>query len=359
MENAILEQRTLQIRDVSTDDNVMKVAGYVNKNNSVSEVLSEDGQVFRETILPQAFTSALQRADEICFFLEHDPKKILATTKNDTLNVSQDDVGLHMSANIVPTTDGENAYKLIKSGIITNMSFGFLVNDDSWSTEEGQVPLRTVTDLDLIEVSAVKNPAYTSSSIQARSKNKLMNKSKISLRDKGGVKKMKIEDFDTDALKDELNKRAKEDSAKEDRADDVKDVEKRDDTSVSNQDILALANKLVDMCTAMCSSMNAGGVMETDSKDEAKTEKRSSDEDVEDETKTDKDVDDKAEDKGEEKHDEADDKADDEPKDEEKHDKGEDKAEGKGSEHDEEPKDEKRSVGEDISAFLSGLEEDK
>lgn len=57
LDRAIFEQRTLQIRDVSTDDNVMKVSGYVNKNNSISEVLSEDGVVFQETILPQAFTN--------------------------------------------------------------------------------------------------------------------------------------------------------------------------------------------------------------------------------------------------------------------------------------------------------------
>ena len=80
MGQAVLEQRTLTIRDVSTDDGTMKVAGYVNKNGSISEVLSEDGVVFQETILPQAFTNALAKGDEICFYLEHDPNIILATS---------------------------------------------------------------------------------------------------------------------------------------------------------------------------------------------------------------------------------------------------------------------------------------
>lgn len=256
LDRAIFEQRTLQIRDVSTDDNVMKVSGYVNKNNSISEVLSEDGVVFQETILPQAFTNALARADEICFYLEHDPNKILATTKNNTLQVTQDNVGLHMSATIVPTNDGEDAYKLIKSGIITNMSFGFLVNEDVWDSD-GNIPLRTVTDLDLLEVSAVKNPAYTSSSISARSKNDIeekMDKSKINFRSEGGVRAMELKNFSIEDLQKELEQRSK----------DLKKIaEKRDDSTVAtpsdgsltDQDWACLLQGCFQMCNIMCESM--------------------------------------------------------------------------------------------------------
>lgn len=252
LDKAILEQRTLQIRDVSTDDGSMKVSGYVNKNGSISEVLSEDGVAFQETILPQAFTTALQRAEEICFYLEHDPNKILATTKNGTLTVTQDDTGLHMSATIVDTSDGQNAYKLIKTGIITNMSFGFLVNEDVWDTD-GDIPLRTVTDLDLLEVSAVKNPAYTSSTIAARSKNgQLLDKSKINLQDKGGVRAMELRNFSMDELKSEIEKRAK-DAA----------VSKRDDStapatsngSLTDQDWACLLMACFNMCNIMTEGM--------------------------------------------------------------------------------------------------------
>lgn len=252
LDRAILEQRTLQIRDVSTDDDAMKVAGYVNKNGSVSEILSEDGVVFQETILPQAFTNALAKDDEICFYLEHDPNKILATTKNGTLEVNQDDTGLHMSATIVPTTDGVNAYKLIKSGIITNMSFGFLVNEDSWDTD-GSVPLRTVTDLDLLEVSAVKNPAYTSSTISARSKNeKLLDKSKINFRNEGGVKSMELRKLSTDELKQELAKRTKQLQAVAKR-----DANPAEDNGgrLSDQDWAQLLCGCFEMCNIMCESM--------------------------------------------------------------------------------------------------------
>lgn len=293
LDKAILEQRTLQIRDVSTDDDAMKVAGYVNKNSSVSEVLSEDGVVFQETILPQAFTNALAKNDEICFYLEHDPNKILATTKNGTLEVTQDDTGLHMSATIVPTTDGVNAYKLIKSGIITNMSFGFLVNEDSWDTD-GNIPLRTVVDLDLLEVSAVKNPAYTSSTISARSKNeKLLDKSKINFRNEGGVKSMELRNFTKEELEQELRSRFEG----------LKQVAKRDaeptsdtDTSQPNngrltdQDWKELFCGCMEMCNIMCESMlgalPAGSFqqVETDSMKGMDMNKRAKDEKRDDAT---------------------------------------------------------------------------
>ena len=262
MGQAVLEQRTLTIRDVSTDDGTMKVAGYVNKNGSISEVLSEDGVVFQETILPQAFTNALAKGDEICFYLEHDPNKILATTKNNTLEVTQDNTGLHMAATIVPTSDGQNAYKLIKSGIITNMSFGFLVNEDVWDTDS-DIPLRTVTDLDLLEVSAVKNPAYTSSTISARSKNEeLLDKSKINFRDKGGVRAMELKNFSMDELKSEIEKRAKNTV-----------TEKRDDSTVApsdngrltDQDWACLLQGCYTMCNIMMEAMSGMPGMQTDS----------------------------------------------------------------------------------------------
>lgn len=259
MDKAFLEQRTLQIRDVDTDDNSMKVSGYVNKNNSISEVLSEDGVVFRETILPQAFTNALASGNEICFYLEHDPNKILATTKNNTLEVTQDDVGLHMSATIVPTSDGNNAYKLIKSGIITNMSFGFLVNEDVWDSD-GDVPLRTVTDLDLLEVSAVKNPAYTSSTISARSKKQtdLLDKSKINFRSEGGVRAMELNKFSIEELKSELEKRSaqlKELKTRDAEPTSDNDASEPNNGHLTDQDWKDLLCGCMEMCNIMCESM--------------------------------------------------------------------------------------------------------
>lgn len=245
----------------------MKVSGYVNKNGSVSEVLSEDNQIFQETILPQAFTEALNQGQEICFYLEHDPNQILATTKNGSLSLNQDNVGLHMQATIVPTSDGNNAYTLIKSGIISNMSFGFFVLDDIWNYDT-EVPLRTVTELDLLEVSAVKNPAYTSSEINARSKNSdkkvnIRGLSYINLSDKGG-EDLDIKDISKEDLQAELDRRSKEDEKIE------KKEQRSDNSALDVNKVLSLVDSCVQMCAR--SGMNKRSEEPVEPKAEEKAE---------------------------------------------------------------------------------------
>lgn len=76
-----------------------------------------------------------------------------------------------MSAHIVNTSDGRDAYELIKSGIMGKMSFGFNVRHatmDYGYANAHQYPLRKVDSLDLMEVSAVRFPAYLDTNIEAR-----------------------------------------------------------------------------------------------------------------------------------------------------------------------------------------------
>lgn len=168
------ELRTLsfETRDLSFDDKSLKVSGYVNRAGSYSQVMSADGAPFRETILPQAFVEAVKTKDPIDFYAEHDAQRLLATTVNHSLTLRADDDGLYMEAQILDTNDGRDTYELIKSGVITSMSFGFVVLDDSWDKSGGKfndgIPLRTVKEIILKEVSAVRFPAYLSSSIEAR-----------------------------------------------------------------------------------------------------------------------------------------------------------------------------------------------
>ncbi len=168
------ELRTLsfETRDLSFDDKSLKVSGYVNRAGSYSQVMSADGAPFRETILPQAFVEAVKTKDPIDFYAEHDAHKLLATTVNHSLTLRADDDGLYMEAQILDTNDGRDTYELIKSGVITSMSFGFIVLDDEWDRSGGRfddgIPLRTVKEIVLKEVSAVRFPAYLSSSIEAR-----------------------------------------------------------------------------------------------------------------------------------------------------------------------------------------------
>lgn len=175
------EQRVLELRSENFEfnDNDLTVSGYVNKAGDISKVIgrpNDNGQLqfFYETIDPQAFVDSINNRPDgkpIDLYADHDPQKLLATTDNGSLELNVDDVGLHMRAHIVNTNDGRDAYELIKSGIMGKMSFGFIVKHASMDysyANAHQYPLRKVDSLDLMEVSAVRFPAYLDTNIEAR-----------------------------------------------------------------------------------------------------------------------------------------------------------------------------------------------
>lgn len=215
------ELRTLsfETRDLSFDDKSLKVSGYVNRAGSYSQVMSADGAPFRETILPQAFVEAVKTKDPIDFYAEHDAQKLLATTVNHSLTLRADDDGLYMEAQILDTNDGRDTYELIKSGVITSMSFGFIVLDDEWDRSGGRfddgIPLRTVREIILKEVSAVRFPAYLSSSIEARGLEELKELEHRGINSVSEVVNIKegnnleLRDVETKDLFAELERRAK------------------------------------------------------------------------------------------------------------------------------------------------------
>ncbi|KAB2489980.1 phage major capsid protein [Priestia endophytica] len=153
----------------ANEDGTMSVQGYVNKTEQLSEMLGVTKR-FKEKIARGAFSRALKSATkDIHFLMEHNNKQILASTRNNSLQLHEDEQGLFMSAQIASTSWGKDAYELIKSGIYQNMSFGFHTISDSWKPTGPDLFERTITDLELIEVSVVRDPAYSQSSIAARS----------------------------------------------------------------------------------------------------------------------------------------------------------------------------------------------
>lgn len=162
-----MELRVNQTNIKANEDGSMTVNGYVNKTEQFSKMLGRNEQ-FKEKISCGAFKHAIEKAKEIHFLAEHDNSKILASTRNDSLQLSEDANGLYMSATVAPTSWGKDYYELIKSGILKNMSFGFRSIKDSWKkTTQGYFE-RTIHELELFEVSVVKDPAYSQSSISAR-----------------------------------------------------------------------------------------------------------------------------------------------------------------------------------------------
>jgi len=94
---------------------------------------------------------------------------IIARTKNKSLSLSIDNIGLKVHADLLDTQSNQDIYKMVRSGLLDKMSFAFTVEEQTWN-KEGKIPKRIITKIGrLYDVSVVDTPAYDSTSIYARS----------------------------------------------------------------------------------------------------------------------------------------------------------------------------------------------
>jgi HK97 family phage prohead protease len=157
------------------EDSVL-ITGYVNAIERYSKPIRESvkGKIrtFIERIKAGVFKTALKRNDDVKVLLNHNHDRVLATTKDGSAKLEEDNIGLRAEVTI---TDEEVVEKA-RNNQLVGWSFGFYANSDELGTE-GNNETRTVTDLDLIEVSILddtKTPAYYGTSIEARSEGERM-----------------------------------------------------------------------------------------------------------------------------------------------------------------------------------------
>ena len=141
-----------------------KVEGYAAVFESETVMYEYDGVQYKEVIDRNAFEGT-QMSDVVLNF-NHGGKPV-ARTKNGTLSLAIDSVGLKVSADLSGTEEGRKLYEEIKGGYIDKMSFAFTVNKDEYNKD---THTRRITGIKrLFDVAAVDIPAYDTTSIQARS----------------------------------------------------------------------------------------------------------------------------------------------------------------------------------------------
>lgn len=155
---------------VEVRNDTVFISGYVNAverfSRPIRETLHGEVKTFIERIKAGVFRNALKRNDNVLVLLNHKNDRELANTKDGTAKLEEDNIGLRAELTI---TDAEVVEKA-KNGKLVGWSFGFCANADELG-KEGDQNTRTVTDLDLIEVSILddtKTPAYYGTSIEAR-----------------------------------------------------------------------------------------------------------------------------------------------------------------------------------------------
>ena len=146
----------LELRAIDgTSDAPIQFSGYAAVFNSPSEPLP-----FIETIAPGAFRRSLNSGREVRLFINHDMGQPLATTRNGSMRLYEDERGLKVEATLPDTTAARDLATLIDAGVVHSMSFGFSIptGGDSWSEDGNSRELREIM---LVETSIVTGfPAY-------------------------------------------------------------------------------------------------------------------------------------------------------------------------------------------------------
>lgn len=169
-----IERRYIRMTDMQTreaDDGRRILEGYFAVFNSPYEVWA--GWV--ETIAPGAFARYLSDGGGTKALWNHDSSIVLGSTANSTLTLREDETGLWGSIEINEAdTDALNAYARVARGDVEGCSFGFdIARQDEWWDDDG-VYHTVIREVDpLYEVSPCTFPAYSATSIEARSMERL------------------------------------------------------------------------------------------------------------------------------------------------------------------------------------------
>ncbi len=140
------------------------VEGYAAVFESPTVLYSFDGVDFKETIERGAFDSADLR--DVILNYNH-AGKVVARTRNKTLQLTVDDRGLLVRARLDGTEEGRKLYEEIRGGYLDKMSFAFSIEDAEFDRETRTRSIKKVQRL--YDVSVVSLPAYEDTSISARS----------------------------------------------------------------------------------------------------------------------------------------------------------------------------------------------
>ena len=163
----IKEIRTATLSLTNNDESKMILDGYAIVFNQET-LIGDAKRGFREMIMPSALKNTSM--NDVPLKCSHmDNFLVIARTKNGSLKLEVDDVGLKIRAELLDTQTNKDIYKMVQNGLLDKMSFAFTVNAQEWD-RSGEIPLRKITSIErLYDVSIVDLPAYEGTSIYSRS----------------------------------------------------------------------------------------------------------------------------------------------------------------------------------------------
>lgn len=118
-----------------------------------------------EIIDKHAFDEA-DISDVVLRYNHNDTQYTLARTRNGSLRIDVRDDGVYFDADLIDTTTNQDAYKMVKAGLLDKCSFAFSVKEDKYDSEEH---LRTITKIgQVFDFALVDFPFYNDTFVEAR-----------------------------------------------------------------------------------------------------------------------------------------------------------------------------------------------
>ena len=163
------EKRLIEMRAIDNDDGKMIIEGYAITYEQAAT--HEYGDYKFTEVIKRGALDSTDMKDVPLRYNHNDTWCIMARTRNNSLQLIKDDIGLKIRAELIDTQSNRDIYKSIQEGLIDKMSFAFTVADrgDNWTYGESET-IREVTNINkLYDVSVVDTPFYDTTSVYARS----------------------------------------------------------------------------------------------------------------------------------------------------------------------------------------------
>jgi HK97 family phage prohead protease len=121
-------------------------------------------------IEPGAFTRSLAENPDVRALYNHSTSDVLGRTKNGTLVVAEDSVGLRFELELPDTSAGRDVRELVRLGTIDGCSFGFFALEDRLEPRAGLPTIRHLVECHVYEITpATAFPAYDATEVRLRS----------------------------------------------------------------------------------------------------------------------------------------------------------------------------------------------
>ena len=163
-EYRMIQMPEMQFRALEDEEQRYIVEGYATTFDDPYVLFEYDGNKYMEQITRDALLNT--DMGDVIFLYNHEGM-VYARQSNGTLQLSLNEHGLYVRADLSSTEASREMYESIKAGLVTQMSWCFTVEEESYNEK---TRTRTILKVRKVyDVSAVSIPANPNTDISARS----------------------------------------------------------------------------------------------------------------------------------------------------------------------------------------------